>query len=124
MLQLRGQALVESDGARLGAVIVDYGGDSHVGGHTSYSDNVAVVPLDHGGHELLHHQEVGEGVDLEGPADGSLGLVEDGHGVANSGVVDQNGGLAMVLADLRSSGCDLSGGCDIDLVEVDAACEG
>lgn len=121
MLQLRSQTLVESYGTSLCAAIVDNGGHCDIGSHASNGHNVAVVLLYHGGHELSHSEEMGEGVNLKRPANRSLRLVKNGHGITNSSVVDQDCGIAMRLANLSADSGEVFRGGHIGLVEVDAS---
>lgn len=118
MLQLGRHALMESNCACFCAGVVNQGGHRHVGCHTGHGDYMSVVLLDHSGQELLHCQEVGEGVHLEGLANFILGFVKDGKGVTNAGIVDKDGGFAVCLAELCRRRCELGGRCDVDLVVV------
>lgn len=113
---------MESHSACFCAVVVNDGRHSDVGCHAGNGDYVAMVLLDHGWHELPHCQEVREGVDFKGPADGALGLVKNGHGVADGSVVDKDCGVAMDLADLSTDRCEIGGRRDIGFVEVNAGC--
>ena len=120
VLQLGCKTLMEGHGASFRAVIVDDGRHCHVGCHACDGHYVAFVLLDHGGQEFPHRQEVGERVDLKGPADRVLGFVENGHGVANRSIVDQDRWGAMGFANLSTDSCEVCGRRDIGLVEVDA----
>jgi hypothetical protein len=123
VLQLRGQTFVESHRGGLCAVVVHNRCHGHVGCHACNGHDVAVVLLDHGRQELPDRQEVGKRVDLERPADGGLWLIENGHGIANSGIIDQDRRLAMGLANLSPDRCEVLGRRDVGLVEVDASFE-
>lgn len=112
---------MERHGACFCAVVVNNRRHGNIGGHAGYGNHVAVILLDHGGQELLHGEEVGEGVDLEGAADRILGLVEDRHGVANGSIVDQDRGVAMGFADLSTDCGQVGGRRDIGFVEVNAS---
>lgn len=114
---------MERHGASLRAVVVDDGSYCHVGCHAGNGHYVAFVLLNHGRQELPHRQKVGERVDLKRPADRLLGFVENGHGVTNRSIVDQDRGGAMGFANLSTDGSEVCGRRDIGLVEVDASWE-
>lgn len=111
---------MESHCGGLCAIVVYDRCDCHVGCHACNGHNVAVVLLDHGRQELPHRQEVGKRVDLERPANRALRLIKNRHGIANSGIVDQDRRLAMRLANLSTDRCEVLGRRDVGLVEVDA----
>jgi hypothetical protein len=65
-----------------------------------------VVVGDHVRKELLREVVVRECVDLEGEVDVFLGAFEDGLAAYNTGIVDQDSGVAERRADLTCSGGD------------------
>lgn len=117
--QLLSQRLMECERTGLGAAVISHLTEGDKAGHGSNSDDMAVVGLDHGGEELLNHEEVGNGVDFKGLANLGLGLVEDSSIVTDTSVVDQNSGITVIAADGLSDLGDIGGGGDVGLVEED-----
>jgi hypothetical protein len=76
-----------------------------------------VVGTDHGREELLRGEEVRHKVDVDGPAQRRLLLVDNGGRQGDAGVVDEDGRVAHLTPHL---GRDLAHGvprCHIELVE-------
>lgn len=98
-------------------------GDSNIlGENLRHCNHVTVVLLNHCWQEFLHHPPMADGVDLKNLFDLSLGFLQDASAGADSRVVDQDGWVAMLLADFRSCLCDFGGRGDICAIEVDVGC--
>lgn len=79
---------------------------------------MAVVTLHHGRQELLCEEERGDKVDIKDPFDVRLGRGQKCGAVGHAGVVDEDGWIAVVLADTPGySGYRCRVG-EVDLVEV------
>jgi hypothetical protein len=81
-----------------------------------------MVLLNHARQELAHHEEMRDGVDLEGLTDLGLWFLENRAIVADARVVDENCGIAMLCADLLCDFGDAGGRSDIGLEECGAGC--
>lgn len=65
-----------------------------------------------------------ERVDVEGEADVGLRCIKDCAAAADAGIVDEDGWVPEVGADLGGDGGDGGGGAEVDLVVVDVGCCG
>lgn len=117
MLEFLRQTLVESQRGGLGTAVVDNLPWSDETGQTSDGDDVAVVLLDHVRHEFLDGPEVGDGVDFKGATDVGFGLVQNRPSTPEPGIVDENGRMAMFLADRSGNLLEICCGGDVALVE-------
>lgn len=115
---------MERKRTRLGAAVIRHFAQRHERRHRRDRHHVPVVRLDHGRQELFHHQEVRDGVYFEGLPDFRLGFFEDGPVVADAGVVDEDGGVTVFVADEFCDFGDVGGGCDVRPVEGDISGEG
>lgn len=79
---------MEGECADLGTAVIGHFAQCHERGHRCDGHHVSVVSTDHGGEELLYHEEVRDGVYFEGLSDFGLGFFEDSSVVADAGVVD------------------------------------
>jgi len=118
MPQLLGEALVESECSGLGTTIGGQLANGGEAGNTRDSDDVAMILLDHSGHELFHRPVVRKRVDLQGEANMFLGRIQNSFAESNASVVDQNGRVAMLLPNLISNFFHNGRRCDIGAVEV------
>lgn len=114
------QALVKSKGASFRASIIYILGVDHETCHAGDSNNVSVISLDHGGAEFLDEQKMSNNVHVKNPTHLGLRLVQDILVGADSGIIDQDCGFAMLGTDSLSDFMDLVGGCDIGLIEMDS----
>lgn len=121
MPKLLGQDLVKRKNADFGGRIVIRAGDGNKAGGARDRYDMTVVAPDHGRQKFLDGPEVRHDVHLEGSTDLLLGLVDDRATASDTGVVDQNGRVAVVTSD---SGCSRLQGLDrgdVGLVKGDAA---
>lgn len=100
MSQLLVQHLVEGQCTRLGARVICHLTQRHEARHTGHCDYMAVVVFDHVWQELPDSPEMRHSVNFEGQADLSLGLIKNRAIVSHTSVVDNDGGFALVGADL------------------------
>ena len=118
-LQFGGETLVESQGTGLAGTIVDHVGDGEPGGEGGDGDDHAVVGRDHMREERLDDPEVGKGVDVEGEADVTGAGVEESLAAGDTGIVDDDGGVADFAANLVGDRVDALWRSEIALVVVD-----
>jgi hypothetical protein len=86
---------VEREESRLGTPVIDITGLRGKRSQTSDVDNMTVVSSYHNRQEVLHKQYRCYHIYVEDFADLGLGTSEDGHGVADSGVVNENGRVSV-----------------------------
>nr|POE96275.1 hypothetical protein CFP56_78793 [Quercus suber] len=97
--QLVGEAFVESHGGGLGAGVGGHELRGDEGGDRGDGDDLALLRLHHGGEEGLDGEPVCHGVDVVDLLElVRLGL-EDGAGGGDTGVVDEDGGVAVFALD-------------------------
>lgn len=117
--QLGGDTLVQRQGTGLTRAVVDHVGDGQPGGVGGYGDDHAVVARDHVREERLGHPEGREGVDVKGEADVAGGRVEERLAAGDAGIVDDDGWVADLGADMLCYGGEFLGGANVALVVVD-----
>ena len=117
--QLLAQPLVECECARLGTAVLHHVSETNETSHGGDRDYMAMVLCDHAWQELAHHQEMRDGINLEGLPDLGLWLLKDCAVVANARIVDENRGVALGCSDLFCDFSDTGGGGDVGFVESD-----
>ena len=107
--ELGGKTLVERHGSRLGGAIVDHGWCGDKGCERGDGDNHAVVALDHAGQEGLGDPVVRQRVDVKGEAHITGRGIENSLAAGDTGVVDEDGWVADLAADLVGDLVDVGG---------------
>lgn len=110
---------MECECARLGTAVLHHVSETNETSHGGDRDYMAMVLCDHAGQELAHHQEMRDGINLEGLPDLGLWFLKNCAIMANARVVDENCGVALGCADLFCDFGDTGRGSDIGFVESD-----
>lgn len=117
--QLRAEPLVEAHRRRLSSSVIHHPRHGDERRDRRDGDDHAVVAGDQAGQELLGQDVVRDGVDVEGEADVLLGALEDGLSACDTGVEDEDGGVADGAADLSGDRGDGGRVGDVALEVVD-----
>lgn len=86
---------MEREESRLGTPVIDITGLRGKRSQTSNVDDMTVVSSYHSRQEVLHKKYRCYHIYVEDFADLGFGTSEDGHGVADSGVVNENGRVSV-----------------------------
>ena len=81
---------MESHSGRFGTAIINHMGQSDVSGHGGHGDDHAMIERDHTGKEFAGETEMSEDVEGENTVEGIIRSCEDGFGVGEAGVVDED----------------------------------
>jgi hypothetical protein len=79
---------------------------------------MAMICHGHSGHEFFGEQEVRDRIDVEDVAKLFLCFFEDGSADTNSGIVNQDCRLSMILSDPLCQSTDIAGVGDIYFIKV------
>ena len=100
---------MEGEGSGFAGAVVDQARDGDEGGQRSHRQNQPVVGADHGGEEGTGETVVRESVDGEEALEGGVRGAENGLAVGQTGVLDEDGRIAVCAYDLLRDGADGGG---------------
>lgn len=107
---------MERQSGNLATRVVHVGSHGGETRHTGQGDDMTVIVADHGGQKRLDQGEMGDGIDLEGPTDAFHAPTQDGSPRDDSGIVDEDGGVADFPLDGFGGGFDGGSIGDVDRV--------
>ncbi len=99
VFQFLGQAFVEREKGSFGSAVVNRSRESHEGGQTGNTYNVAFLPGNHIWQELLYGTPLADQINLEQLAETLWVYVKYSVGVSDARVVDQDGGWSKIGTD-------------------------